>query len=136
MKDFCVRCEYAIQYSLYNLGLYVKFPRKSNRDIRSVHYNNLLPAFPQCYCQEIREILQCLQKLSAVLISCLVIEIQKTSSPGLEPKRDNRDYFLCCCNLSTEISDFCLGIVLLSCLISELKNDLHRNSNPGHIFRG
>jgi hypothetical protein len=60
--------------------------------------------------------------LGAVLVLCLVSEVQKPSSPGIEPRTVFGDgcgpYF---CNLLFETNNFGLGSVLLSCLVSELQ---------------
>jgi hypothetical protein len=59
--------------------------------------------------------------LGAVILSCLVSELQKTSSPGIEPRTVFQGFDLCFCNLLFETNNFCLGAVLLSCLVSELQ---------------
>jgi hypothetical protein len=42
---------------------------------------------------------------------------------------------LCSCNLIADTNSFCLGAILLSCLVSKLQKHFHRDSNPGQIFR-
>jgi hypothetical protein len=59
--------------------------------------------------------------LSAVLISCLISELQKSPLQGLEPRTDFRNYGLCSRNLVAETNTFGVGTVLLSCLVSELQ---------------
>jgi hypothetical protein len=70
---------------------------------------------------------KCLQMLSTVLVSCLVTNLQKPSSPELEPGTDFRDYFLRSCNLPANTSTFGLVAVLLSCFVSEV----NERSSPG-----
>jgi hypothetical protein len=52
--------------------------------------------------------------ISAVLLSCLGSELQKTSSSGLEPRTVFRGCGLCFCNLLFVTNNFGLGTVLLS----------------------
>jgi hypothetical protein len=59
--------------------------------------------------------------LCTVLLSSLVSELLKLSSPGIEPKTVYRDCGLCYCNLLFETNNFGLGAVLLSCLVFELQ---------------
>jgi hypothetical protein len=88
---------------------------------------------PQCYCGDIRQMLTFLINLycpkfyhrSDHLIRIVEYRRRKLllflnpSSPRLEP----RTVFRCCglsfCNLLVEIINFVLGVVLLSCLVSE-----------------
>jgi hypothetical protein len=66
----------------------------------------------------------------------LVTDLQKISSPGLEPKEDFRVYFLCSHNLPDEANNFGLRAVLLSCLVSELKKPSSPGLVPGTDFWG
>jgi hypothetical protein len=66
--------------------------------------------------------LTCLQMFGAVLLSCSGTDLQKPSSPGLEPRTDFRVFYFCSCNLPAEANNPGLGTVVLLCLVSELKN--------------
>jgi hypothetical protein len=46
-----------------------------------------------------------------------------------------RVFDLSSCNFLAETNKFCLNAVLLSCLVSSYRNHLHRESNPGQLFR-
>jgi hypothetical protein len=76
----------------------------------------------------------CLQMLSTVLLFCSVTELQKPSSPGLEPRTDFCDCFLFSNYLPAQTNNFGLGTILLSCLVPRYRNHLHWNSNPGAIL--
>jgi hypothetical protein len=71
----------------------------------------------------------------AVLLSCLVTELQKPSSPGLEPRTDFRGYGLCSCNLLAETNNSGLGTVLLSSLVFELQKPSSPGLKPRTPFR-
>jgi hypothetical protein len=73
--------------------------------------------------------------LGAVLLSCLVSEVQKPSSPVFEPRTDFGDCGLCSCNLLAKINKFRLGTVLLSCLVSELQKPPSPGLELRTIFR-
>lgn len=81
----------------------------------------------QDYCTKIKQMLACLQMLSAILLSCLVTKLQKSFLPGLEPRTDFCGCCLCSYNLPTKTNNFGLGIILLSYLVAELEN----LSSPG-----
>jgi hypothetical protein len=59
--------------------------------------------------------------LCAVLLSCLISKLQKTSSSRLELRTVFRGCSLCSCKLLFETNNFDLGAVLLSCLVSKLQ---------------
>jgi hypothetical protein len=71
----------------------------------------------------------CYFDLIFVLLS-FVSKVQETSLLVLEPGTVFPICNVCSCNLA-ERNNFCPGVILLSCLVSELKN-----SNPGQFFRG
>jgi hypothetical protein len=56
-------------------------------------------------------------------------------SPGLKPSSDFHDCGFCSCNLLTETNNVSFGTIHLSCLVSNYRNHLHHDSNPGHFFR-
>jgi hypothetical protein len=60
--------------------------------------------------------------------------VQKKTSPGFEPKTDFRGCGVYSCNFLVKTNNFGLGDVLLSCLVSDYRNHLHRDSNPGQFF--
>jgi hypothetical protein len=70
----------------------------------------------------------------AVLLSCLISEIQKTSSLRLKPRTVFRGCGRCSCNILVETTNFCLD-VFLSCLVSKIQKPPSSGSNPGHFFR-
>jgi hypothetical protein len=49
--------------------------------------------------------------LNAVLLTCVVTELHKPSSPGLEPRTDFRGSFFCSYNAPAETNNFGLGTV-------------------------
>jgi hypothetical protein len=59
------------------------------------------------------------------------LSLNRTPSPGLEPRIVFRGCGLCSCNLLAETNNFGLGAVLLSCLVSELQEP----SSPGLELR-
>jgi hypothetical protein len=59
--------------------------------------------------------------LCTVLLSCLISELQKPSSPGLEPRAVFRGFDRYCFNLLVEMNIFGLGDVLLSYLVSKIQ---------------
>jgi hypothetical protein len=69
--------------------------------------------------------------LCAILLSCFVSELQKPSSPGLEPRTVFRG---CGCNLLVETNKFGLG-ALLSSLVSELQDPLSLGLELKILFR-
>jgi hypothetical protein len=72
--------------------------------------------------------------LGADLLSCVVSELQKPSSPELEPRTDFHGCDLCSCNLLAETNNFGLGAVLLSCLDSELQEPLSPRLELSTVF--
>jgi hypothetical protein len=56
--------------------------------------------------------------LGAVILACLVSELHKTSSLGLEPRNIFRGFSICFCNLLFETNKFVQGAILLSCLVA------------------
>jgi hypothetical protein len=86
------------------------------------------PEFGLCSCNLLAETNN--SDLGAILLSCLVSELQKPSLPGLEPGTVLLGCGLCPCYLLTKTNNFGLGVILLSC-----KNNLHQESNPGQFFR-
>jgi hypothetical protein len=73
--------------------------------------------------------------LGAVLLLCLVLELHKTYSSGLEPGTD-LCYGVCFYNLLFETNNFGLGAVLLLCLVSELQKTSSLRIESKTIFRG
>jgi hypothetical protein len=71
---------------------------------------------------------------SAVLLSCFVSELQKPSSPRLEPRTDFRGCDLCSCNLVAKANNFDLGAVLISFLVTELQKS-SSGLEPSTVFR-
>jgi hypothetical protein len=68
------------------------------------------------------------------VISCLVFELQKPSSPGIEPMT-----LLWGCELLLFFprgNNFDLGAVLLSCVVSELHTSSSQGIEPRTVFRG
>jgi hypothetical protein len=51
--------------------------------------------------------------LGAIILSCLLSELQKAFSPGQEPRTFFRVFYLCSCNLLIETNNAALGLVLL-----------------------
>jgi hypothetical protein len=69
----------------------------------------------------------------AVLLSCLVSELQKTSSPGIELRTALRGCDLCFCNILFKTNNFDPGAVILSCLVSELQETPSPGLEPGNF---
>jgi hypothetical protein len=74
--------------------------------------------------------------LGGVLLSCLVSEIQKTSSLGIEPRTVFHGCCLCFCNLPFEINEFGLGTVLLSGLVTEIQKTSSTGIEPRTVIQG
>jgi hypothetical protein len=78
-----------------------------------------------------------------LLLACLVSELQRTSSSGIELRTAFRGCGLRSCNLLFEAKNFSLGAVLLSCLVFELQKPpslrielrkFSRNFDPPVLF--
>jgi hypothetical protein len=108
--------------------LRVRISRSCSRNQYDGTVFHLPAVFPQFFCREIR------QMLSAILLSCLVTELQKPLTV-LEPRTDFRGCFLWFCNLLAETNNSVLGAVLLSCLVSELKKPSSLGLEPRIVFR-
>jgi hypothetical protein len=74
--------------------------------------------------------------LDTVLLLCLVSELQKPPSPGIELRTVFRGCGLYSCNLLSEINKFGLGAVLLSCLVYKLQKPSSSGIELKTAFRG
>jgi hypothetical protein len=105
-----------------------------------------LVEWPRCYCGEIRQMFTFLMNLycpkffytldhsiSVFEYHMKNISLNQTSSPGLETRTDFWVCDLCSRNLLAETNNFCLGTILISCLVSKLQKYSHRDSNPGQF---
>jgi hypothetical protein len=72
--------------------------------------------------------------LGAAFLSCLVSELQKPSSPGIEPGTVFWSCGVCFCNLLVQTNNFDHGTVLLSCLVSELQKPSSSGIELSTIF--
>jgi hypothetical protein len=106
-----------------------------------------LAEFSQCYCREIRQMLTfrtdfyCPKALHRLNHSIRIVESHRKKiipKPNIFTRSRNQDRFwtcdLCSCNLVAGKNNFCLGAILLSCLVSKLQKHFHRDSNPEQIF--
>jgi hypothetical protein len=71
--------------------------------------------------------------LCSVLV-CLVSELKKPPSSGLENRAVFLGFNLCFCNIFTKTDNCTLGAIL-SCFISELHNCQYQHSNSVHFCR-
>jgi hypothetical protein len=72
--------------------------------------------------------------LCAVLISCLISELQKNFSSGFEPRTVFRGCGLCSCGL-TETNNFGIGRFLYRTEFPRYRKHPNWVSNPGHFLR-
>jgi hypothetical protein len=89
----------------------------------------VLPSCGLCSCNLLAETNYF--NLGAVLLSYLFFDLQKESSPGIEPRTVFRDCGHCFCYLLFEANNFDLGAIFLSYLGSELQELL----SPGIELR-